>query len=128
MRELKFRAYKEDWPMAHPEDDNVAGADLETIHDFIREKQKDGWNFLQYTGINDSKGEEIYEGDLLGFTDEKNSENKRLFEVFYHQGAGRFDCNRTHYIGNICGTYIPPLNSDHLEVIGNIYENPELIK
>jgi len=81
--------------------------------------------FMQSTGLKDKKGIEIYEGDVVKVTDEDESTDfcdggigtiNGLDEIFmwYIDGDvenGLFDINSSYYI----------------EVIGNIYENPELL-
>jgi len=94
---------------------------------------------MQFTGLHDKNGKEIYEGDILRMPAktewEKTSFNS--FEIFYHDNdCSPTDCGlvlgrlRTH--GNSAGGYsgykLIPKNVSVMEVIGNIYENPELLK
>ena len=74
----------------------------------------------QYTGLKDKNGKEIYEGDIV-----KSSIHDKLWVVEY-----RTD---TEYVGfvlkEIGEDYISTFTSwRDVEVIGNIYENPELLK
>ncbi|MEH7116172.1 YopX family protein [Neobacillus vireti] len=69
---------------------------------------------MQYTGLNDSKGKEIYEGDIIRDTEGD------LWEVYFEDGSfvakgGQY--NLREYLIEFC-----PL---HCEVFGNIYENPD---
>ena len=88
----------------------------------------------QFTGLTDRLGKEIYEGDLLQWSDESGLASTVYYEVFYDDGNGvnsnGFKCSRTHYKGSRCGGYIPPFNHVSFEemiVIGNIYENSDLL-
>ena len=80
-----------------------------------------GWPVLQYVGLKDKCGKEIYEGDILvhrNFIKEFVS----LYEVQYGQfGFSMFnpkDPEVEHYY----------VTSNLIEVIGNIYENPKLME
>lgn len=109
--------------------------DAFTTEDF----EPDPKDVMQYTGLKDKDGKEIYEGDLLRRPARDNWEKTNFIiqEVFFHDndaadGHIGWQMNRTHYKGSICGhTGVPsflPKNTCKMEIIGNIYENPELVK
>lgn len=81
---------------------------------------------MQYTGFKDSDGKEIYEGDLIRFYD------KFLYEVRYEDA--KFVCyNRSRGMdcykwGNLHRFFDPDFKGYDIQIIGNIYENPELLK
>ena len=67
---------------------------------------------MQFTGLLDKNGREIYEGDVLKFHDRSTD------QVFYDQGTVQFTMQNR---------WLWPYTSGS-EVIGNIYENPELLE
>ncbi len=107
----------------------------EDTHGYARYHAHD-IELLQYTGLKDKNGAEIYEGDIVSAF-----KNNGLYEVqFGHHDScdddGVFDIYYQgfyllRYFDGIAATFKEPLGrrSDvNLEVIGNIYENPELLE
>jgi uncharacterized phage protein (TIGR01671 family) len=126
MRELKFRAWDKDKKVMHYDFQFIKSGDgvgqfilfISDKEDNIVKQQNpypvDRFEIMQYTELKDKNGKEIYEGDIL-------NKNQKL-EVIYHKGS-------------YCIWYVDywfALN-EHLteretEVIGNKYENPELME
>lgn len=75
----------------------------------------------QFTGLHDKNGVEIYEGDILG--EKGRHEEDNIYVCEYISDEARF-LFTSPYDGE---SFIFDEVSD-LEVIGNIYQNPELLK
>jgi uncharacterized phage protein (TIGR01671 family) len=73
--------------------------------------------FRQYTGLKDKNGKEIYEGDIL--------DTHAQYDDIYIRRVVYERCGLTLEPGT--GYTLTKSNERHFEVIGNIYENPELI-
>lgn len=120
MRTIKFRAWCTNL-------DNISfsnGDHMEYDITLVEGKYasvESGWDIhgtydfpiMQYTGLKDKKGKEIYEGDIVNEgIDDMN------YEVVFTQGGFWLD-ERDNETG------WP--DSGDIEIIGNIYENPELL-
>jgi uncharacterized phage protein (TIGR01671 family) len=137
MREIKFRV----WSISLASNNGKMHylTKENTLEDLI---EHDRWFVMQFTGLHDKNGKEIYEGDIVCVSGNINCFKERgevIFEYgcFFFSGK-RFtpkhltmyprdllcECQTTFYTKNT-----PPEKplTKFLEVIGNIYENPELL-
>lgn len=116
MREIKFKVFnnnKKRW-----EGSDVLFFNQQNLPIIEIERIKSGLEIVLYTGLTDKSGKEIYEGDICKVLEEQYKwlERKKTFEVKWSKGMTGFNPFRNHsYLEN------------HCEVIGNIYENPELL-
>lgn len=135
MRKVKFRAWDiEDLTMVYQNNEEyLIGYDGVDLY-LAKEGYFGGdleWStvekaeFMQYTGLNDKNSKEIYEGDIVNWDkwDGHNLEKEKLKIIWIREEAGFYG------IGINDKTRIISLINSRvgLEVIGNIYENPELI-
>lgn len=75
---------------------------------------------MQSTGLHDKNGKEIFEGDIVKMAKDVYSD-PTYYEIVRHRGgAYRFESNQ-----HGCELWLRHTNC---EVIGNIYENPELLE
>lgn len=82
---------------------------------------------MQYTSLKDKNGKEIYEGDILNVTTPDNSDydwNNTIYKVQYDD----FGYEAIDKLGRAWDFYLLDSESIDIEVVGNIYENPDLIK
>jgi uncharacterized phage protein (TIGR01671 family) len=97
--------------------------DEDCFGDFI---ENPCYELMQFTGLRDKKGQEIYEGDILQWNwvspFEEIPSTTEYHEVFWKDGAF---CTRQCADDVDCTL---EEIADQAVVIGNIYENPELLK
>ena len=124
MREIKFRVWDTQlYVMYTDEKDNSLGNAHEPLW---RLECKRGGKIsyplgiiMQYTGLKDKNGKEIYEGDILTIITEKPMIVK-WSDKFASWCLYRDGWMFAHWFGESC-------QPEQCIVIGNIYENPELI-
>ena len=117
--EIKFRAWDyEDLQMYDDEQIIIQGGTvfigkIKYIHQI-----SDDVELMQYTGLKDKNGVEIYEGDILRLSDETNPLD--YYQVKYVENFFALD-------GELA-IHIKSAYFKEREVIGNIYENGDLLK
>ena len=138
MNRLKYRAWITPWgsdttPYMHYIEDLHLGAE---IGNWERGGYKDAV-FQQYTGLKDSKGVEIYEGDFVkalpatryGMGIDQGQYDYMLLQklkiVLYLDGSYKLFDKIPHNKSDLVENYYIDAN---IEIIGNIFENPELLK
>ena len=132
-KELRFRAWDADnKDMFHFRFDDVSAGQCGENDSYLS-----NCVVMQYTGLLDKNGKEIYEGDIVRVDSERyNDLSTRVQftgEVIMSQGGWRLLYN--HRFLNLCDHYSHSTSLeehdccfDDGEVIGNIHENTELLK
>jgi hypothetical protein len=111
MREIKFRAW---FPQDAREGKSAMGEvhssyEGQSLNDFIADAVEIGIILMQYTGLKDKNGKEIYEGDVLraaGYVGYRVEDLPSFWMEHAEMSAG----------------------FNHWEIVGNIYESPGLLE
>lgn len=128
MREVKFR----EWDTERKTMSYGKREDFDDMVGFRFDHEEGGERILmQYTGLKDVNGTEIYEGDIT--TNELYKSEGLAFVVYYDNEKGMFKQSPFMFENNgkKLGNTDLTLQMDSVtnkEVIGNIYENPELLE
>jgi uncharacterized phage protein (TIGR01671 family) len=139
---FKFRAWDnlcgcmyEAWPLEHMVMLHVL---LEDMDDDLKQKCQNingkYWyatsgkdlTFMQFTGFQDKHGKDIYEGDII----HTNNGVRRMVTYSKHSVFPCIIVNPKHpgQVGDAWGIDWAVENDQSCEVVGNIYENPELLE
>ena len=124
MRTIKFRAWDESQKYMA-----IQGTpDLETIQSFFF--HFGNFPLMQFTGLFDKNGVEIYEGDILLDVefDENNNDISGKFPVVYDSSKCQFAIdNSFKKDGSSLVNFIEYFGVENLEIVGNIHDNPEML-
>lgn len=137
MREIKFRAWVLKDEALDGLMENMMEYDVESFHDPLYEYKRGNVILMQYTGLKDKNGKEIYEGDILECTSE-------LLTNFGKTKTGRYETSYKQVIWLTDSWGYRVLKSKYIVegaerkglevaikfgvVCGNIYENPKLME
>lgn len=142
-REIKFRAWVKQSKTEHYFMHTVSGIQFDNKLVWVNGIQHYEFELMQYTGLKDKNGKEIYEGDVLdvkfnpAYVERiswKGEPDARCI-VFWDFARFRLKCwneedqryadlwDTSGYVDGILD-----MNRDHSEIVGNIYENSEPLK
>jgi uncharacterized phage protein (TIGR01671 family) len=134
-REIKFRAWSPDNKrMFLVEQLRFYGDELAAF-EFADDLYNARDIVMQYTGLKDKNGTEIYEGDILGSDDGEWQDNDETWLQYIAGIVTWWDNNGRFHLSDDLEGYMGdddyadvPMEWVKYEVIGNIHENPELLK
>ena len=112
MREIKFRAWNKVEKVMYTDAINNCKDSFNMIL-----KHLQIYDVMQFTGLKDKNGAEIYKGDIV-----------LSHNITYICKWNRYRCEFAWY--SLSNDYIYPIGDArlHLEVIGNVWENPDLLE
>ena len=110
---------------------------IEVIDNTVKAYEVDESTICQYTGLTDKNGNKIWENDVVRYqfdTDDcifpNKDTKKRVGKIFFSDFRASFSVamgrNGSKALNNDLFKYVQ--NGNRVEVIGNIFDNPELIK
>ena len=133
-REIKFRAYDKDYErMTYFDDEDYLyqcpfilrleqvfkkDSNYDDYEDSEYKDVTDKLELMQYTGLHDKNGKEIYEGDIVYIA----SEDENAF-ILWDKETARYIIQFKDWCADFDNFY-----GKELEVISNIYKNPELLE
>lgn len=109
-REIKFRVWNGE-VMFYPDNYRLLA---QVLYEYSPYRQR----LMQFTGLHDRKGVEIYEGEILKTFD--------LYQTYFIVGYS----SRSFELYDNADEVLSDEHNywDRYEVVGNIYENPELLE
>lgn len=145
MREIKFRAFDKEnnefitdydtgkYSIVEIGNDYIHVIQLNLIDELINGEHEqyestklieDSFEIMQYTGLKDSEGVEIYEGDVVETI--YCYKEKHTGEIYFQPTRYNWSVKHSEFTNQDMFVYSRPDCS--ITVIGNIYESPELLE
>ena len=149
-REILFKAKRKKWRDLPKEEQwvygyyvsgfNIYEEQVHIIFDpttiFCSKGETDGWDEIdpeticQYTGLKDKNGKKIWENDLVKYPDCEMSTEAGYGDCFENVGSVQWDAESMSFFftDRVTVDMGDIIINDEVEVIGNIFDNPELLK
>lgn len=139
-REIKFRAWTKRWGMVYEHHKEVS-IDVHSNSCWKESIDEECVRLMQYTGLKDKNGVEIYEGDIVETVSGKHywrylittageQFGGCLFQILFEDNYSEEDENNTHEkrLHDLSKKYREYVSGGKdQEVIGNVFSNPELL-
>lgn len=131
-REIKFRvwdnylkSYKDNYENRENDSEEFYLPPKMLFLESLKSLQKDSDRFTieQFTGLKDKNGKEIYEGDII-------RDGSSVYQVLfgqYEDGLSQ-QVGIGFYLEQTNGFFQPLCQNNKFTILGNIHENPELLK
>jgi uncharacterized phage protein (TIGR01671 family) len=122
MREIKFRAWNPRLKIMFQVGDAYGTTHPLDCCVYVTQKQE--VILMQFTGLHDRNGKEIWEGDIV-----RQMFRKKPFQIIFYDGSFRgWSITDESPTPDMRGFHFDSFEADGSEVNGNIYENPELLE
>jgi uncharacterized phage protein (TIGR01671 family) len=120
-REIKFRAWDSNKKEMFYSDEWWSGSNgfIEIVKIYTGYEDSDEWKnliLMQYTGLKDKNGKEMYEGDIFKYENE-------LFKTIFDSETAGF---RNISLDETSSKKF--IEAEYMKIIGNIYEHPHLLE
>lgn len=128
-RPIKFRAWQFSNKKMRYDVEHLPNSNDKNIPDWeaslgVVADNPDLYSLMQFTGLLDRLGKEIYEGDIVKFT--RKTVHDPINIVCWGEGKLRWMCKLK--TGKEINSLTNLVRNEGAEVIGNTYENPNLLK
>lgn len=120
----KFRAWlKEEYRMTGVREITFFNDEVQMISDVEDFYAYDEFELMQSTGLKDKNDKEIYDGDIVRFTLTDGFDY-----VVDEEGVVSYKLGAFYVVNGLDEFLISEIYANEIEVVGNIYENKELLE